>query len=146
MWWIIWLSNDDHHHQRNVTHLEEGNCNIYVLIRRTIKTAKQEIISRDMYRIYSTREKEGRSRHKHKKCQIEKTSARRWVVERTNSWPNWFKKLHTRIWKESRELIWVGTVLMLYHHLQNNNFGIGSKLNMWHFINSNYRMLLIQVN
>ena len=36
------------------------------------------------------------------------------------------KTVHT-IWKEGWELSWVGTVLLLYNHLQKYNFGIGSK-------------------
>ena len=32
-----------------------------------------------------------------------------------------------KVWKEGGELPGVGTVLMLHHHIQKNNFGMGSK-------------------
>jgi putative transposase len=45
-----------------------------------------------------------------------KYSPKRWVVERTNSWHNRFRKLFTRYEKKD-ENYRVGTVLMLYHDL-----------------------------
>ena len=46
-----------------------------------------------------------------------KHSAKRWVVERTNSWHNRFRKLLTRYEKKVRKLSWIGTVILLYDHL-----------------------------
>ncbi len=45
-----------------------------------------------------------------------KHSAKRWVVERTNSWHNRFRKLLTRYEKKSGKLSWIGTVILLYDH------------------------------
>ena len=65
------------------------------------KPEEQEILNEDMYHIYHTREKEERSRKKQKKClNRKKHPARRWVVERTNSWHNRFRKLFTRYEKK----------------------------------------------
>ena len=46
-----------------------------------------------------------------------KYSAKRWVIERTNSWHNRFRKLFTRYEKKVRKLSWISTVILLYDHL-----------------------------
>ena len=55
-----------------------------------------------------------------------KYSSKRWVVERTNSWHNRFRKLFTRYEKEGGELPKIVTILLLYNLIQKDNFGIGS--------------------
>jgi hypothetical protein len=55
-----------------------------------------------MYRIFTTREKgEEEEEEEEEEKQCHKTHpARRWVVERTNSWHNRFRKLFTRYEKK----------------------------------------------
>ena len=61
------------HHQQNVACLEKENYSTYVLIKRTVpRQQNRKSSAEDMCRIYRTREKEGRSRQKHKRCQIKK--------------------------------------------------------------------------
>ncbi len=48
---------------------------------------------------------------------IKKYSPKRWVVERTNSWHNRFRKLFTRYEKKSENYLGLGTVLLLYYYL-----------------------------
>ena len=55
-----------------------------------------------------------------------KYSPKRWVIERTNSWHNRFRKLFTRYEKKVGQLSWTGTVILLHNYLQKDNFGIGS--------------------
>ena len=50
---------------------------------------------------------------------------RRWVVERTNSWHNRFRKLLVR-YEKKRKLCSI--FRLLYCNLQEDNFGIGSKM------------------
>ena len=51
---------------------------------------------------------------------------RRWVVERTNSWHNRFRKLLVR-YKKKLKLFCFSMFRLLYCYLQEDNFGIGSK-------------------
>ena len=51
---------------------------------------------------------------------------RRWVIERTNSWHNRFRKLLIRYEKKAEN--YLGLVhLMLHNCIPEDNFGIGSK-------------------
>ncbi len=45
------------------------------------------------------------------------TRNKRWVVERTNSWYNRFRKLFVPIRKESRKLLGSGATIMQYHYI-----------------------------
>src|SRR5881275_2190147 len=55
-------------------------------------------------------------------------SAKRWVVERTNSWHNRFRKLLVRYEKKSENYLSCTCMFsLLYYRLQEDNFGIGSK-------------------
>ena len=55
-----------------------------------------------------------------------KHSAKRWVVEHTNSWHNRFRKMFTRYEKKMENYPGLITVLLLYDYLQKDDFGIGS--------------------
>ena len=69
---MIQLSSD-HHYQQNAIHRGKENCNTYALTKRKIpRRLNRKSSAEDMYRIYRAREKEERSRQKHKRCQIEK--------------------------------------------------------------------------
>ena len=42
---------------------------------------------------------------------------KRWVVERTNSWHNRFRKLFTRYEKKVENYLGLGAAIMQYHYL-----------------------------
>jgi transposase len=63
--------------------------------------AKQEIISRGYVPHLPYRRKRGEAiKNEPKKLHKKRNPARRWVVERTNSWHNRFRKLYTRYEKK----------------------------------------------
>ena len=57
---------------------------------------------------------------------LKKYSPKRWVVERTNSWHNRFRKLFTRYEKKAENYLGLVQLVMQYHYLQKDSFGIGS--------------------
>ena len=68
------------------------------------KEIEQEIIKREYIpHIRHRREEEKLFRKKH-------PTRRRWVVERTNSWHNRFRKLFTRYEKKEEKLSWSCTI------------------------------------
>ncbi len=70
------------------------------------KTVKQEIISRGYAPHLPYKRKRGEVRTKTQKMSNRKKHpARRWVVERTNSWHNRFRKLYTRYEKKAENYL-----------------------------------------
>ena len=80
---------------------------------------------KDIYRIFDIEEKQsvikinGGSNHCHH-------AKRRWVVKRTNSWHNRFRKLLVRHEKKLESYFAVVVCLGLYYYLEEDNFRIGS--------------------
>ena len=70
------------------------------------KTVKQEIISRGyvLHMLYKRKRGEVRTETQ-KMSNRKKHPARRWVVERTNSWNNRFRKLYTRYEKKGENYL-----------------------------------------
>jgi transposase len=95
---------------------------------------EQELIKRGYVLYIPPKRKRGVKKEQEAKITVQhcsnwkRRSAKRWVVERTNSWHNRFRKLFTR-YEKGGKLSWIGTVILLYDHLQKDNSGIGSK--MW---------------
>jgi transposase len=102
----ILLSNDHHHHHTT-------NPNICLDKAYHSKEVEQEIIKR------------GYNSHiRHRREEIvfcrKKHPARRWVVERTNSWNNRFRKLFTRYEKKNDNylgLVKLANSLIIYRRL-----------------------------
>jgi putative transposase len=70
------------------------------------KTAKQEIISRGYVPHLPYKRKRGEAKAETQKMSNRKKHpARRWVVERTNSWHNRFRKLFTRYEKKAENYL-----------------------------------------
>ena len=92
------------------------------------KTVKQEIISRGFVPHLPYKRKRGEVKTETQKMSNRKNHpARRWVVERTNSWHNRFRKLCTRYEKKVENylgLVQFSCCIIIYR----DNFGIGSKL------------------
>ena len=67
-----------------------------------------------MYCIYHTRKRKERKNEKENNTipNVKNILLKRWVVERTNSWHNRFRKLFTRYEKKVRELSWFGAAIM----------------------------------
>ena len=83
------------------------------------KTVKQVIIKRGYvpHIIYKRKRGEEFKKETDDTCHQKRYPARRWVVERTNSWHNRFRKLFTRYEKKVENYIGLVTDIRLYHHL-----------------------------
>ncbi len=66
---------------------------------------------------YKRKRGEEEKKDKDKTFQKRYLPRRRWVVERTNSWHNRFRKLFTQYEKKGREPPWVGATVLQYHNL-----------------------------
>ncbi len=108
------LSYDHHHHiklRQQEEEEKEENFNIYVLIKHTIPNLKSKLITRGYVLHISPKRKRGEKEEQEAKitsqhCSNQKKhSAKRWVVERTNSWHNRFRKLLTRYEKKSENYL-----------------------------------------
>ncbi len=65
-------------------------------------------------------------RHRGVEKELIEYATKRWVVERTNSWHNRFRKLLVRYQKKSEKLSGTCMFSLLYYCLQEDSFGIGS--------------------
>ncbi len=100
MWLIMQLSNDHHHHikLKQQEQVENKSQNLCLDKAYHSKEVEQEILKEDTFHIYDTEERKKKLFHK-------KHPARRWVVERTNSWHNRFRKLLTRYEKKDENYL-----------------------------------------
>src|SRR5690349_305016 len=99
--WLIMQSSKDH--QINLNQ-EEENFNIYVLIKHISEPEEHKLIKRGYVLHIPTKRKIDAKERKMQKIRMKiqqqqqsclkrkKYSAKRWVVERTNSWHNRFRK------------------------------------------------------
>src|SRR5215208_4330395 len=103
MWLITLLSGNDNRHHMNLNQGEE-NCNsIYVLAAYNSEPEEQELIKRGYALHMPHKRKKGEAVDEQKTKAAphhKKHSPKRWVVERTNSWHNRFRKLYTRYEKK----------------------------------------------
>ena len=88
---------------------------------------EQELLKRGYVLHISYKKKKGEEDNREEKIKEaipnhKKHSAKRWVVERTNSWHNRFRKLFTRYEKKAENYLGLGTVLVLYDNLQKDSF------------------------
>ncbi len=103
MWLITLLSNDDVNVNVNCHHInlnweQEEDYNIYVLTKKAYnsKPEEQELIKRCYVLHIPYKKKKGEEVDEEKTKAIpnrKKHSPKMWVVQRTNSWHNRFRKL-----------------------------------------------------
>ncbi len=122
------LSNDHHHHIKlKQEQKEEENFNIYVLDKAyNSEQEEQELIKRGYMLHISPKRKRGEKEEQEAKITVQhcsnrkKHSAKRWVVERTNSWHNRFRKLLTRYEKKSENylgLVQLSCCMIIYRKI-----------------------------
>ncbi|HEY6534592.1 MAG TPA: transposase [Candidatus Nitrosocosmicus sp.] len=112
MWWITLLSNVNvNYHPINLNWKLEEDYNIYVDKIYNFKPEKQGLIKQGYVLYIPYKKKKGRKLMKKIQKRIpnrKKHSPKRWVVERTNSWHNRFRKLFTRYEKKVENYLgWV---------------------------------------
>ena len=95
------LSKDHYHQKQNQKiRIQKRQDNSYVYKAYHSKEVEQEIIKRGYIPHIRYRREEKKIRKRHH-------AAKRWVVERTNSWHNRFRKLFTRYEKKEKRTILV---------------------------------------
>ncbi len=109
-----WLSKDHHHPNQS----NKQKQNLCVDKAYHSKEIEQEIIKRErIYSIPHMRHRRGEERVFHRKH----PAVRRWVVERTNSWHNRFRKLFTRYEKKEEEnylgLVKLASSIIIYRRI-----------------------------
>ena len=124
---IMQISNDHHHIKLKKQKKEKENFNIYVDKAYNSQTQEKELIKRG-YVIHIPPKRKRGVKEEQKKIKIivqrcsnrKKYSAKRWVVERTNSWHNRFRKLFTRYEKKSENylgLVQLSCCMIIYRKI-----------------------------
>ena len=134
MWLITQLLSDHHYIKLIKQEEEEEKFNIYVQIKHIILNLKRKAVIKRGHVLYIPQKRKRGIREEQKEIKIithhcsnrKKHSAKRWVVQRTNSWHNRFRKLFTKYEKEVENylgLVQLSCCMIIYRKIV---FGIGS--------------------
>jgi hypothetical protein len=111
---------------------EEGSTSTYALTGHTTQNQQNRLWPNEvMFPAYHTKEREARKKSPEKIGSVQKEMSfckkQAMGCGENKLMAQQVQETIHKVWKESRELHWFGSVIMEYHHLQKDNFGIGSK-------------------